>query len=159
MEPTFGRLFVDVMSGFEVLLAPTFVVVLFTLLDQDWTQFMKQRWQARMGAWARNLCLIGGGATLEFIVQYSELQSLTANYNVYPKLGGQLALSLRPMAGAEVILILLLLMIPTVIIAAVNLVMRQNIHAWAATICLFFGGVVLCLPLIIRCIYLGAVGL
>jgi hypothetical protein len=155
MQPTFVQLFVDVISGYEVLLAPTFVVLLFALLDQEWGQFMNQRWQVRIAGWGRNLCLIGVGATLEFMVHHSELLRLTAENNIYPKVGGQLRLSVASMEPAAVLLILLLLLIPTGLIVAVQIVMRENIHALAATVCLFFGGMVVSLPLIIRYNYVG----
>jgi hypothetical protein len=157
MDQNWQRVLPLVLGGWEVLLASTFVVFVFAFVEQDWAGFFSERWEVRLANWGRNLCLIGAGATVEFLVYYSDLVAITTNYDVFPRRGGHLQIGIPSMPPSEVLLIILLLIVFSGVVGGLKLAFKKDIPGWASTICLFCGGCVLSLPLLTRYVYLQGI--
>lgn len=137
------------LAGWQVLLASSFVLVLFSFVEGSWSTFWVLPWQARFATWGRNLCLIGCGATIEFLVHHSELLGIIGKYEMKPKTATVAPLSLSQVDVADVLLILLLIVVPAGIVNAIESRVAPMTR-WAGIVCVFFGGIVLSLPLVIR---------
>lgn len=134
---------IELLGGSQVWLAPLFVLVFFSFVEGSWSAFWSFTWEDRFATWGRNLCLIGCGATIEFLIHHSELRNLLIGSNV------QLPLHLSPVDVPAFLVILLLLGVPTSLVATVKARVKP-MTAWAGISSVFIGGIVMSLPLVIR---------